>query len=199
LKLPEFPWFLFLLLGVLCTILGIAGIVNLSLTFTLGAYSVLFFGILFLINGISHILSGIFTRPLSSGILEILCGILYVLAGIFVITEPFLAAGIYTLILAISLIASGAVRVMMAFLHRRFGAWLVVVLGGVLTMVVGIYILSRWPWDSVWVIGLFFAIDLFMQGISWIALGVNLRAAVVAERAGVPTEVKISAKDTQSS
>src|SRR5262249_44638660 len=113
LKLPEFPWFLFLLLGVLCTILGIAGIVDLSMTFALGAYSVLFFGILFLINGVSHIVSGIFTRPLSSGILEILCGILYVLAGIFAITEPGLAAGIYTLILAISLIASGAVRVMM--------------------------------------------------------------------------------------
>jgi uncharacterized membrane protein HdeD (DUF308 family) len=122
-----------------------------------------------------------------------------VLAGILAMTEPYLVAGIYTLILAISLIASGAVRVLMAFLHRRFAAWLVVVLGGMVSMLVGLLILSKWPWDSVWIIGVFFAIDLLMQGVSWIALGVNLRAAVVAERAGVPTEVKVSSKDTQSS
>src|SRR5437762_1868556 len=95
--LPELPWLWFVILGAVCTLLGIAGIVNLGMTYALTYYSVLFFGVLFLINGVSHIIGGVFTRPLSSAALGILCGALYVLAGWFAITEPLLVAGIYTL------------------------------------------------------------------------------------------------------
>jgi len=107
---------------------------------------------------------------------------------VFAILEPELAAGIYTLLLAISLIASGIMRVLFAFVNRQALAWLGAALGGFITIIVGVYILRRWPWDSEWVIGLFLAIDLLFQGLSWIALGFNLRTVQRAMRTGMPME-----------
>jgi uncharacterized membrane protein HdeD (DUF308 family) len=65
----------------------------------------------------------------------------------------------------------------LAFLHRRVLSWLAVFVSGLITLLVGVFVLNRWPWDSAWVIGLFFAIDLISQGMSWLALGFHIRAA----------------------
>jgi uncharacterized membrane protein HdeD (DUF308 family) len=186
--LPTLPWIWFLLLGAVCLLLGIVGVVDLSLTEILTLYSVFLFGILFTIAGVAQIVGGLFVRPWISAVLQILCGILYLAAGGFAITEPGLAASIYTLLLAIALIVGGGLRVLQAFLHRRVLTWLMLAFGGLVSMLVGVYIFKRWPWDSTWVIGLFFAIDLIFQGVSWLALGVNLRALDRAIRAGVEVE-----------
>jgi uncharacterized membrane protein HdeD (DUF308 family) len=172
------------LLGAVCAILGIIGMVDLGMAYALTVYSVVLFGILFVISGIAQFFSGLVVRPLARALLQFACGILYVLAGVFAITEPKLAAGIYTLLLAISLIVSGALRIVLAFLYRRVMNWLGLVLGGVFTMLVGGAILAQWPSDSAWVIGVFFAVELLFQGVAWISLGLNLRSAARAERAG---------------
>jgi uncharacterized membrane protein HdeD (DUF308 family) len=65
----------------------------------------------------------------------------------------------------------------LAFLHSQFLPWLMMIVSGFITMLLGVYILNRWPWDSDWVLGLFFAIDLISQGVSLLILGVNLRTA----------------------
>jgi uncharacterized membrane protein HdeD (DUF308 family) len=187
---PTLSWIWYVILGAVCTLLGIVGVVDLGMAYVLTEYSVLLFGFLFTFAGIAQMVGGLFVRPLTSAVLQILCGILYLAAGGFAIIEPGLAATIYTLLLAIALIVGGAMRVVLAFLHQRVITWLMLALGGIVTMLVGVYILRRWPWDSAWVIGVFFAIDLIFQGSSWIALGINLRALDRATRAGVPVEIQ---------
>ncbi len=188
--LPTDTWIWFIVLGAICTLLGIVGVVDLTVTELLTAYGVLLFGFLFTIAGVAQIIGGLFVRPWASAILQILCGVLYVAAGGFTITEPRLFETVLTLLLAIALIFGGAFRVVLAFLQMRVLAWLLLAFAGIVTMLVGIMILRRWPWDSTWVIGLFFAIDLIFQGSSWLALGVNLRALDRAVRAGVPVEIR---------
>ena len=187
---PTLSWIWYVIVGAVCTLLGVVGVVDLGMAYLLTEYSVLFFGFLLTFAGVAQIVGGLFVRPWTSAILQVLCGILYLAAGGFAIIEPGLAATIYTLLLAIALIVGGATRVILAFLHQRVITWLMLALGGIVTMLVGVYILRRWPWDSAWVIGLFFAIDLIFQGIGWLALGVNLRALDRAVRAGVPVEIQ---------
>lgn len=185
--LPAIPWFWFILIGIICTVLGILG---LGMTVTLTFISIEVYGFLLIMGGASHIVGGLFARPWSNAMLHGLSGMLYLLAGVFVVTEPLLVAGILTLLLSIALIVGGALRIVLAFQHRRVLTWLGLALGGLVTMLVGIYIFRRWPWDSVWVIGLFLAIDLFVQGLSWIALGLNLRVVDQSRKAGLPMEFK---------
>ncbi len=190
--LPAIPWFWFVFLGAICLILGLVGVTHLGMAYALTQYSVLIFGILMTIAGASYMIGAVFVRPLIAGLLQFGCGALYLVAGIFAIVEPRLAAEIYTLIIAISLIVSGIMRFVLSFLHRRAITWLGMALGGFITIIVGVYILRRWPWDSLWVIGLFLAIDLLIQGISWVVLGFNLRKVSQAMRAGMPMEFRTS-------
>jgi uncharacterized membrane protein HdeD (DUF308 family) len=180
----QISWGLYVSLGLLFLLLGVIG---LSMVYVLTDLCVFIAGYLLIIGGVAQIVSGVFTRPIGSALLQFIAGVLYLLAGGFVLSNPLLAEVIYTFIIAISLIINGAVRIVLALIYRRFLSWMVIVLGGVLTMVVGVYILNRWPWDSAWVIGLFFAIDLMTQGITWIIHGVNMRLATTC---GSPLIVK---------
>jgi uncharacterized membrane protein HdeD (DUF308 family) len=170
----QVSWGWYVGLGVLFVLLGLVG---LSMVYVLTAICVIIGGYLLVFGGVAQIVGGCFTRPFRSALLQILAGILYLIAGAFVISHPYLAEVIFTAVIAVSLIMNGAMRIILAFLHRRFVTWLALVFSGVITMILGLYILSLWQWTSMWVIGMFFAIDLIFQGISWIVHGVNMRQA----------------------
>src|SRR5690242_2532195 len=143
--LPAIPWFWFVFVGAICLIVGLVGVVNLGVAELITAYGILIFGILMTIAGASYMIGAVFARPLIAALLQFGCGALYLVAGIFAIVEPLLAAEIYTLIIAISLIVSGVMRLLLSFTHRQAITWLGMALGGFITILVGVYILRRWP------------------------------------------------------
>jgi uncharacterized membrane protein HdeD (DUF308 family) len=49
-----------------------------------------------------------------------------------------------------------------------------VLLSSLITLVLGVLILARWPVSSVYVLGIFLGIDLVMAGASWVGLGFAL-------------------------
>jgi uncharacterized membrane protein HdeD (DUF308 family) len=53
----------------------------------------------------------------------------------------------------------------------------------VITLVLGLMILARWPVSSLYVLGLFLGIDLILAGSSWIGIGLRLRRGVSAPAA----------------
>jgi uncharacterized membrane protein HdeD (DUF308 family) len=53
--------------------------------------------------------------------------------------------------------------------------WVAVVLSGVITLLLGLVIVVHWPVSSLYILGLFLAIDLIIAGAGWIALGLGLR------------------------
>ncbi len=48
---------------------------------------------------------------------------------------------------------------------------------GIITLVLGVLVLSQWPVSGLWVIGLFIGIDLIFYGGAWIALALGLRSS----------------------
>jgi uncharacterized membrane protein HdeD (DUF308 family) len=80
-----------------------------------------------------------------------------------------------TLLLAFALIVSGATRIVLAFAMKGAAPWLWVALSGVITLVLGLMILAKWPVSSLYILGLFLGIDLIMAGASWIGIGLGLR------------------------
>ena len=80
-----------------------------------------------------------------------------------------------TLLLAISLVASGVLRAWVGLQHRPEKGWGWLVAAGVITALAGLVIASGWPVNSIWVLGMFLAIDLIFQGWSFIALGLALK------------------------
>ena len=165
-------WGWLLALGILFVLLGSLGLV---MTVGLTLVSVLFLGILILIGGVSQIIDAFKSRQWSSFIWHALIAVFYLLAGGVMLYDPFLASTAITALLAALLIFIGIARIMMAVNHRHSKGWGWLILAGVLAIVLGVLILMQWPWSGLWVIGLFIAIDLLMNGWTYIVLALAIR------------------------
>ena len=80
--------------------------------------------------------------------------------GLFQQAANFLVGGIFRVVIAAAV---------------RFQNWGWAVVGGLLSIVLGVMIWQDWPESSVWAVGLLVGIDLIFTGWTWVALALGLR------------------------
>lgn len=178
-------WGWLLALGILMAGLGVIG---LGMTYWLTVVAVFWFGILAIIGGVSQILDAFHHSGWKSILWHVIIGAVYIVAGIVLITMPVSSAFWLTLFLAIMLVVVGVSRIIMAFQLRSHGSiWLWVVLSGIVSIVLGVLIYGMvvppsaeelatpegqmaWVQSWGWVIGMFVAIELIMEGAALIAI-----------------------------
>jgi uncharacterized membrane protein HdeD (DUF308 family) len=185
-------WGWLLALGILMTLLGIVG---LGMTYWLTIAAVFWCGVLALIAGIAQILDAFHHKNWKGIVWHVGIGVVYVVAGIAMVTMPVASAFWLTLFIAISLVVVGFFRIVMAFQIRGRGPiWIVVLLSGVITAALGAMVYGTiappgadamatsegqlaWVRSWGWVIGLFVAIQLIMEGVALISLALAARSA----------------------
>jgi uncharacterized membrane protein HdeD (DUF308 family) len=173
LALPELHrrWKAFLVLGIALIVLGL-GLASTATVATL--LSVVLLGVLLLIAG-GALIAHAFSAPRWSGFfLQLLSGLLYVVVGWLCFTRPGVQAVVLTLLLAISLLVQGGVRIGAALAGHVDGRG-VLLLSGVLTFVLGLMIWNEWPLSGLWVIGLFAGLDLAFYGVWIVSLALAVR------------------------
>ena len=153
----------------------IAGFIALGSVAMATVASVLVVGVMMIIAGVAEVFSAFQIKTWGKFLLWALLGVLYIFAGFVTFENPLLAAVLLTLILGASLVASGIMRIFLGFSMKRETPWIWVVLSGVITLLLGVLILARWPVSSLYILGLFLGIDLIMAGVGWIGLGFGLR------------------------
>jgi uncharacterized membrane protein HdeD (DUF308 family) len=137
--------------------------------------SVLVVGVMMIIAGVAEVFSAFQIKSWGKFLLWVLLGVLYIIAGFVTFENPLLAAALLTLILGASLVVSGIMRAVLAFSMKREAPWILVLLSGVITLLLGLLILAHWPVSGLYILGLFLGIDLIMAGAAWIGLGFGLR------------------------
>jgi uncharacterized membrane protein HdeD (DUF308 family) len=173
LALPELHrhWKTFFVLGLVLVALGVVGVCASTFATLL---SVVFLGTLLLIAG-GGLLSHAFWAPRWSGFfLQLLSGLLYVVVGWLCVTRPGVEAIVLTLLLALSLLVQGGVRMGAALVAHMDGRG-VLFLSGALSFVLGLMVWNQWPSSGLWVIGLFAGIDLIFYGLWIVALAQAVR------------------------
>lgn len=163
-----------MLLGILLVVLGVIGL-GMEVSLTIG--SVLFFGFLILAGGILQLIDAFKAEGWKSVLYHILIALLYIAAGIIMITNPLLGAVWMTMVIAAVLIVVGILRIVMGLQLRPLKGWGWTVAAGVATIVLGAMIFAQWPASGLWVIGLFIAIELIMQGWAMIAIAMAAKAS----------------------
>jgi len=88
-------------------------------------------------------------------LLWLVLGALYVFAGFVAFSNPLLTAVVLTLLLGAALVVSGIVRIVLAFSMKEGKPWGWALLSGVVTLLLGLIILARWPFSSLYVLGLY--------------------------------------------
>jgi uncharacterized membrane protein HdeD (DUF308 family) len=153
----------------------LAGFIALGSVVMATVASVLVVGVMMIIAGVAEVFSAFQIKSWGKFLLWALLGVLYIVAGFVTFENPLLAAVLLTLILGAALLASGVMRIFLAFSMKRETPWVWVLLSGVITLLLGLLILARWPVSSLYILGIFLGIDLIMAGAGWIGLGFGLR------------------------
>ncbi len=166
-------WGWFLALGILLLILGFLALANLLVA---TVASVFYIGMMMLTGGIAYLVHAFQVKGWDHILFWAASGILYTIAGLLAFWNPALTAAIVTFFIAMALIVAGIFRLWIGLKMRpmRGSGWFI--FGGVITGLAGLVIAFGWPVNSLWILGLFLAIDLTIQGWALIAVALAAKA-----------------------
>ena len=160
-------WAWMLSLGIVMVILGIIG---LGMTVLFNEIVVMYVGFLLLFGSGVQLMQAFRAEAWKGRVWHVLIVLVYIVGGLIAVTEPVIAGMTLALLIAWTLIVIGILRLVMALQMRGAAGWLWTLLGGVLSVVLGIMIMNEWPESGLWVIGLFVAIEMLFAGWSQIMI-----------------------------
>jgi len=156
-------------------VLVLAGIFALGDVVAFTLISVIFIGAMMLASGIFQIVHALMTKNWSAFALNMAMGLLYVVSGFLIMAEPVQGSVILTLVLLVTLLVGGIMRIVIALRHRELTGWWLMMLGGIISVVLAVMLYASLPWSGLWVLGTVIAVELLVQGITWLRFGFSLR------------------------
>lgn len=160
----------------LSIVLIILGIVSIVAPGFASVFFTSFMGWIALISGIVMIVQSFVSKPVRGFWLNLIVGILYAIAGVYILFNLGAAVLALTFAFGILFIVEGVYTIIMAFTNKagHSMSWLVA-LNGIITLILGIMVLNRFPFSAIWLIGLYVGISLLMSGISLLASALAIR------------------------
>jgi uncharacterized membrane protein HdeD (DUF308 family) len=167
-------WSLFLIEGVILTVLGLAAIIVPPLG---GLFVTIFLGWLFLIAGIVGIVASVRARQAPGFGWSILSAIVAVIAGAVLLWNPLQGLVTLTYVLTAFFIVDGILMIVLAITHRRqlSGKWEWMMVNGVVDLILAAIIISGLPGTVGWALGLIVGIDMLFGGASLIGMALEAR------------------------
>ena len=108
----------------------LTGLIALGSVMTATVASVLVVGVMMIVAGVAEVINAFQVKGWGKFLLWILLGVLYIVAGFVTFENPLLAAALLTLLLGAALVASGIMRIILAFGMKQETPWIWVVLSG---------------------------------------------------------------------
>ncbi len=173
----KWGWFVFL--GIVMVAAGIFALGDV-VAFTL--VSVIFIGAMLMVGGVFQIIHAMMTKGWSGFAFNVIMGLLYIIAGVLIMQEPVQGSVILTILILVSLLIGGIMRIVVALRHREISGWWLMALGGLLSVVVAVMLYATLPWSGLWVLGTLIAIELLIQGFTWLQFGWALRKLTLINR-----------------
>ena len=178
-------WGWLLALGILFLLLGAIGV---GMSVALTVVGVLYFGVLLLIGGGVQLWQSFKCKGWKSVTWHVVIALVYLIAGALAVYDPLGAAIGLTLVIAIALLVTGTTRLMMSFQLKPAGGWWWTLLSGIMSIILGGIILVQWPATGLWVIGLVIAIELIVNGWSYIFVALAAKNARPQSGAAAPAK-----------
>jgi len=163
-------WGWFLAFGIGLVILGVLGVFQAVRTTVVSMY---FFGWLLILAGGIEIVHAFMVGNWSGFFLHLLVAILFGVIGFLLLTKPIISAEAITMVLAMFFIVTGLYEIVAPLVvHMQGSGWWV--LDGVVSVLLGTFILAQWPATGLWAIGLYIGIQMITHGFSWIGFSLAL-------------------------
>lgn len=173
-RLPCWPW---LVAGIVALAGGILALLN-PMAATLAAERIA--GVVFLIVGLLQLLDFFSATKWSGRFLSLLLAIVLIVLGLDLLMEPMRGILALTFTVAILFLASGGMKIALAFGSRGTSFFWPVLFSGALSALLGFMILAKFPASAAVALGILLGVDLISAGVSFLAIWVVLRKAAQA-------------------
>ncbi|MGC4006530.1 MAG: HdeD family acid-resistance protein [Pirellulales bacterium] len=178
-------WGWFAGIGAVLLALGAAVILSTTLQTGVTLATMSLVGWLLVFGGALQVGHAFLCKDWSGFIIDLLVGVAYTVVGAMIAYNPVPLAAAFTFLIGVLFLCGGAFRLIaglsVAYPNR---GWLL--LNGAINILLGASILSQWPSDTQWVIGLFIGIEVLFNG--WSLLMLGLAAKKLTPRA-LPSDV----------
>jgi len=165
-------WGWFLALGILLMILGALCIVKAQ---TATAFSILVLGWILVISGVFWLVNAFLTFNWSLFFLCLLNALIRGGVGYLLISHPNAGAEGVTMVLAVLFIVGGLFRTIAASVIK-FPWWGWMVVAGLVSVGLGIFIIANWGAASTFFVGMVIGVDLLFDGGALIAFAAAIRS-----------------------
>lgn len=156
---------LWLVVGIISILGGIFAFFNpLSATFAAEQLA----GFTFLLVGILQFIALFRAHSTTGKVLAAIGGVLGVLIGIELLQNPLQGILTLTMVVAILFMATGIVRVVVAFGLRKTVAFIPLLISGLISIALAVMIFSGYPQSATYMLGVLLAVELISNGISLI-------------------------------
>lgn len=154
-------WKALLTVGILAIVVGCIAILVPAVA---AVGTAIFIGWILLVAGAFLVAAAFSAHSVGSLVVRLIWAALTVVVGVYLIFEPHNGTLTLTLVLGIYFLFMGLTRVTVAFLARGQQNAGLVGLSGVLSLLIGILVLAKFPSSADWAIGLLVGIDLIFAG-----------------------------------
>ena len=161
------------ILGVVAIILGVLAMLMPVLA---GASVVLFLGVLVLAAGIVRMIWAFGSDSVGKGMLKFAVGVLTLLCSIVLLANPLFAMGVLTIMLAIYFVADGIFEIVAGIKRRPALGWIWMLVGGIVSILLGVVIWRQFPLSGIWAIGILLGIKLLFVGFIMVTAGSVIRS-----------------------
>ncbi len=135
-------WVLLLIAGLIALVGGIIALLNpLAATVT----AVMLAGWIMLAAGVIEIIGVFSANGWGARIWSLILGLLTVVLGLYILANPIISAVVLTWLVGVLFLATGATKVVLSFGLRGTGFMAVVLLSGIVSIVLGVMVLSNFP------------------------------------------------------
>ena len=165
-------WVFLLIAGLIAIVGGIIALLNpLAATIT----AVMLTGWILVAVGVIEVV-GVFTATgWGARLWSLVLGILTVVLGLYILANPIMSTLALTWLAGILFLAMGATKIVLSFGMRGTGYFWIVLLSGVVSVGLGVMVLSNFPYSAASILGILLAVELVSIGAANIALSLRLR------------------------
>ena len=157
------------------SVVFVCGVLAIVLPLTFSFAIAVVIGFLVLVAGIAHFIFAFQTRGLGGFLGHILLCAIYEIAAVCLLANPLLSVISLSLIVAVFLILEGILELALYFRMKRFRHSIWVLIDGIGTLILGIFLVRQWPPATPEVVGALIGTSLMLSALSRIILSLTVR------------------------
>lgn len=127
-------------------------------------------GLTLLVSGIAQVVHGFSGSTWKDRGMPIVLGVITCLGGLFILSHKLFGLGVLSLAMTVYFILEGLWKIIASFKYRPNPAWIWFLIGGIVSLALGLLIWNQWPLSGIVAVGVLVGVDLLTTGITLVML-----------------------------